>query len=293
MPPFRLPKNLEIQRLKNIFKPTLDKMHDVSQEQRENFYELVLPSLADPVIIKDISLSPRYKCLFKQCLESNKSFSSKQKFIQHLTIMHDQELPQGGSFIAPNDNSTKPGGFWCSKCGHHYCRRDHLQNHIKTSVHCREAIVMDQNPLELKEIEYETLQAIEFSKICENKQFDFKPPQMLAIEWKSSEPNLQYSSKRKIRSLTKSFSLISISNTRPKFEKKSCSFNIVTSYESHLIKSDVENSSLSSGKRKSKDETIENKFKKVKEEPREYVKDDDEIDDDDLLRTLLDFESKK
>ena len=147
---FRLPKNLEILRLKNIYKPILDKMIDVSQQLKDNFYELVLPSFAEPVIIKEISLSPRFKCLFKPCNELNKSFSSKQKFIQHLTIMHDQELPQGGSFISPNDKSTQPGGFWCSKCGHHYCRRDHLQNHIKTSVHCREAIEMDKNPLEVR-----------------------------------------------------------------------------------------------------------------------------------------------
>lgn len=289
---FRLPKNLEIQRLKNIYKPMLDKMIDVSQELKENFYEFVIPSFADPVVIKEISLSPRFRCLFKQCVSLNKSFSSKQKFIQHLTIMHDQELPKGGSFIAPNDKSTKPGGFWCSKCGHHYCRRDHLQNHIKTNVHCREALVLDQNPLELKEIEYDKIQAIEYPVDCEKKVFDFKPPERLAIEWKFNDSKNQATNQKKMRSLTKSFSFISISRNKPKFERKSRSFNIFSSQESSLIESD-NNLEITKGKRHCLDERIQNETKKVKKEPIESNENDTDINDEELLKTLLDFESRK
>ncbi|CAF1027701.1 unnamed protein product [Brachionus calyciflorus] len=159
---FKLPVNLEIERLKRIYKPTLDSYVDVSDGLKNNFYQFVLPSLANPKVVKEISELPRYFCLFDRCKAAQKTFASKQKYVQHLQIQHDQDLPKGGSFISPNDKSTQPGGFWCSNCGHHYCRRDHLNNHIKTNVHCKNASVMHENPLVLKEIEVEQRLAIEY-----------------------------------------------------------------------------------------------------------------------------------
>ncbi|CAF1049451.1 unnamed protein product [Brachionus calyciflorus] len=117
---FKLPINLEIERLKRIYKPTLDSYQDVSVELQNNFYQLVLPSLANPRVVKVISDIPRYFGLFESCKTAQKSFASKQKYVQHLQIQHDKQLPKGGSFISPNDESTQPGGFWCSNCGHHY-----------------------------------------------------------------------------------------------------------------------------------------------------------------------------
>ena len=93
----------------------------------ENFTKYVLSSLAEPVIIPEISNLQRYRCLFSSCVSKvneaypsviGKSFASKQKYVQHLCIDHDQELPGSGQFILANDKSTKAGGFWCSTCGH-------------------------------------------------------------------------------------------------------------------------------------------------------------------------------
>ncbi|CAF1099358.1 unnamed protein product [Brachionus calyciflorus] len=84
---FKLPINLEIERLKRIYKPTLD---------------------TNPRVVKEISDIPRYFCLFESCKTAQKSFASKQKYVQHLQIQHDQQLPKGGSFISPNDRSTQP-----------------------------------------------------------------------------------------------------------------------------------------------------------------------------------------
>ncbi|CAF1068536.1 unnamed protein product [Brachionus calyciflorus] len=166
---FKLPINLEIERLKRIYKPTLESFQDNSVELQNNFYKLVLPSLANPRVVKEISNIPRYFCLFESCKAAQKSFASKQKYVQHLQIQHDQELPKGGSFISPNDKSTQPGGFCCSNCGHHYCRREHLNNHIKTNVHSKNASVMHENPLVLKEIEVEKRLAIEYYPIDSKK----------------------------------------------------------------------------------------------------------------------------
>ncbi|CAF1004499.1 unnamed protein product [Brachionus calyciflorus] len=184
---FKLPVNLERDRLCNFYRPQLDKMVNVSLELKKNFYDFVIPSLAEPRIVKELSDLPRYFCLFQNCKSDGKSFASKQKYIQHLTIIHDQELPLGGSFISPNDKSTKPGGFWCSKCGHHYCRRDHLQHHFKSSVHCRDASILITNPLIQKEIEYESKLAIEYKTepFPKSDKFEFKS--LLAIEWKPVE----------------------------------------------------------------------------------------------------------
>ncbi|CAF1036250.1 unnamed protein product, partial [Brachionus calyciflorus] len=210
-------------------------MFDVPDKLKNNFYELVVPSLADPIVIKSISESPRYLCLFKSCKDLQKSFASKQKFIQHLTICHDQELPKGGSFIAPNDKSTVPGGFWCSKCGHHYCRRDHLQKHFKSSQHCRDADVSLINPVEMHELKYEEQLAIKGPSIPKLDKFDFKPNKCLAIEWKPNESNNLEHKKEPIKTkignmlnkISKSFSMISISDSSKnarKFKTKSKTF---------------------------------------------------------------------
>ena len=290
---FRFPKGLEIERLKKIYKPIVDQMTNVSQEQKNNFYDLVIPSLADPVVMNEISLNPRFKCLFKVCLDENKSFSSKQKFIQHLAIIHDQELPQGGAFIAPKDNSIKPGGFWCSKCGHHYCRRDHLQNHIKSNVHCREAIVLDQNPLEQRDLEYETTKAIEFSRLSEeNKDFKFEHQGLLAIEWKPVV--VEQKTSKSIKSLANSLSMLTLASNRrkPRLEKKSHSLNI------NLYQIQIEPSSPLKPldfKRKCVDDS-DAIVKKIKLESNENIsseKSAEELDDKELLKSLLDYENKK
>ncbi|CAF0980168.1 unnamed protein product [Brachionus calyciflorus] len=304
---FKLPINLEINRLKSIYKPILDRMNDVPQSLKENFYNFVVPSLAEPVLIKSISDNNRYLCLFDECKKNDKSFASKQKYIQHLTICHDQELPRGGSFIAPNDKSTVPGGFWCSKCGHHYCRRDHLQNHFKTSVHCRDASVSLKNPLELRELEYEKRLAIEYPSLPTAVNFEFKPSEQLAIEWKTFQCEKETADKRQIKdngikkimnSISKSLSMLSLSKNKKeassaKLKSKTCE-NIFTINLNLTKEFKVEKETEVTLKRHldDLDEQVEPELKILKTTNMNDRSDTDE-DDDELVRTLLDFEKNK
>ena len=124
------------------------------------FEAYVLPALAKkvPITINGIT-KEKFVCLDPDCIDRKRfnpnlvnkqqlslaptndrydmkpSFVDKQKFYRHLTTMHDQQLPGGGSFIRPNDNSTMPGGFWCSVCGQHFCRLDHFSIHKSTVKH--------------------------------------------------------------------------------------------------------------------------------------------------------------
>ncbi|CAF0969208.1 unnamed protein product [Brachionus calyciflorus] len=300
---FRLPFNMECDRLKNLYSPTIDKMKDVGDDLKENFYSFVIPALARPTIIKEISESERFLCLFPKCKAEGKSFASKQKFIHHLTIIHDQELPQGGSFIAPNDKGTKPGGFWCSKCGHHYCRRDHLQNHLRTSTHCKDGQILLENPLETKELEMEQRLAIEYpnSQLPQNHEFKFEVKEQLAIEWKNNddvEPKSTIRSKIKsnvdslVKKMTKSFSMISFKSKCDNILKtKSKTFdnfnfnNIFTSVERKpnvlCLKREYPEESF---------ECYETKKKKI-----DVILEEKNEDDDDLVlvQTLIEYEKNK
>lgn len=52
-----------------------------------------MPYLSEPKIIMDISQFPRYSCNFEDFKKEEKSFASKQKYVQLLKILHDQNLP--------------------------------------------------------------------------------------------------------------------------------------------------------------------------------------------------------
>jgi hypothetical protein len=71
---------------------------------------------------------PSLDCVLEKTLleegTEKPTFVDMQKYFRHLTTAHDQLLPGGGQFILPKDKSTVPGGFWCSSCGHHFCRQD-------------------------------------------------------------------------------------------------------------------------------------------------------------------------
>lgn len=302
---FKLPTCLEINRLKSIYKPFLDQMTDVPQDLKENFYNFVVPSLAEPVLIKSISDNNRYRCLFDECKKNDKSFASKQKYIQHLTICHDQELPEGGSFITPNDKSTVPGGFWCSKCGHHYCRRDHLQNHFRTSLHCRDATVTLKNPLEVREIENEKRLAIENPSLPTAVNFEFKPNIQLAIEWKPFQCEKLTANKHHVKNnglkkimntISKSFSMLSLSKKKKeeystKFKSKTCE-NIFSSPNLTMI-SKVKNETEVTFKRHLDD--LDEQVQPIKIFKKTNINDRSVLDEDDeeLVKTLLDYEKNR
>ncbi|RNA12045.1 hypothetical protein BpHYR1_036274, partial [Brachionus plicatilis] len=308
---FKLPLNLEIQRLSNIYSPQIAKMTDVNHQQKINFFNLVVPALADPKIIKDLSDMPRFVCNFEECKEETKSFASKQKFVQHLKIMHDQELPGGCMFLYPNDKSTVPGGFWCSVCGHHYCRRDHLQNHIRTSTHCKNASVAVQNPLELRELEIENRLAIEGSSLPKSNSFDFKRIEyksLLSIEWKPvviehhnrlliDKLKEKRESKGCFSKIVKSFSMMTLNRRKDSNEltrKSKTYLNIFTSFDASFNLLNSQNDvhvKNENNKRKLDDCEVDVKNKKLmvaKEEKNE----DEESDDEILIKTLMNFENK-
>ena len=297
---FKMPINLEINRLRNIYGTEISKLTNVNEEQKANFFNLVVPSLADPQIIADISQMPRYICNFEQCKSESKSFSSKQKFIQHLKILHDQELPAGCNFLYPNDKATVPGGFWCSICGHHYCRRDHLQNHIRTNSHCKNGNVSLINPLVMKELQVEEHLALEAPSIPKSEKFEFKPKNtLLAIEWipidKSNDQNSNQNLKTRtitdcIKKITKSLSMFSISRKKScKIEKKSNTFQNIFSISSVHFASNLHPIINPETKRKLDDD----EFEQVKTKKLLVIREDLSDEEDQLLiNSLNSFENK-
>ncbi|CAF1021457.1 unnamed protein product [Brachionus calyciflorus] len=310
---FKLPVNLERDRLKNFYRPQLDKMNHVSEDLKKNFYDFVIPSLAEPKVIKEVSDVPRYLCYFVNCKKEVKSFASKQKFVQHLTIIHDQELPEGGSFISPNDKSTIPGGFWCSKCGHHYCRRDHLQHHFKSNLHCREAEILLVNPLIQKEIAYEQRKAIEYpsNPLPRCEKFNFKPKEVLAIEWKTDKDILHSEAKSNsenmnkkggdfIKKISKSLSMFSISKSKktslfdkPKSKTIDNIFNLNITFKSEKLAFELnENSNF--GKRKLENDICEAAkikiFKNEQDQKKAIAFQDNDEDDVAMINALINFE---
>ncbi|RMZ97738.1 hypothetical protein BpHYR1_049354, partial [Brachionus plicatilis] len=305
---FKLPVSLEINRLNHFYSQIIEKMIDVEENQKLNFFNLVIPSLAEPVIISDISDNPRFVCNFLECKEENKSFASKQKFIQHLKIFHDQELPGACSFLYPNDKATIPGGFWCSDCGHHYCRRDHLQNHFKTSTHCKNATISSTNPLELREIEIEKMFAIEDGSLQKNHDFKFNSLQyesLLSIEWKPTEKKPEEIDSKKpendvnavktcFKKLAKSFSMISIAKKKSnnfKQKSKTCDniFSLVDiSFKKTNTNMEIKNECTDLKRKKPNDFFDESFIKKKNFSMNEKI-----IDDEDqiLIDSLNYFES--
>ncbi|RMZ94147.1 hypothetical protein BpHYR1_050356 [Brachionus plicatilis] len=310
---YKLPTNLEINRLRSIYGQEVDKIPNVSEQQKNNFFNLVLPSLAKPILCKEISDLPRFVCNFPECKEETKSFASKQKFVQHLKIMHDQDLPGSCSFLYPNDKSTVPGGFWCSVCGHHYCRRDHLQNHMRTSSHCRNASISLKNPLEIREIEIENRLAIEESTLPKLECFEFKSVEydsMLSIEWKPIENNPDQAPRRSnlnvkpkssysscFNKIAKSLSMMTIGNKKIDknlvHKSKTCLniFNFTNiSFSSNDTENELNGITL---KRKISEESTEPKCKKVfSSKEAEVSKKEEEDEDQILIDTLNYFENK-
>lgn len=280
---YKPPLNLQIENMKRQYSQIIKNIPKEQENLKNNFVNLVIPSLCEPKILSEISFKPRYICLFKDCSEQKKSFASKQKFIQHLKIIHDHELPMGGAFISPNDKSTQPGGFWCSVCGHHYCRRDHLLNHFKTSIHCTNAEVSFINPLELKDIEYEEKLSITNCGDEKNNLY-LNEGKMRAICWKENSNDEKTKESDQftdedliINRMNSSFSMISINN-EPKIECK----RSVTIYSFHS--KFFEN--LHAPKRKNnEDDYVEPKKSKQSSESLE--------EDEEILNVLLKFENSK
>lgn len=299
----KMPINLEIKRLQKIYDPEIAKLSNVTEEQKINFISLVLPSLAEPQVFNEISQLPRYICSFDNCKKEEKSFSSKQKYVQHLKIIHDQDLPGACSFLYPNDKATVPGGFWCSVCGHHYCRRDHLQNHIRTNTHCLNANICLQNPLEMKELEVEERLAIEAPNIPKSDIFNFKRKEsLLAIEWnplKCQEKEANFPNKKEktifndsFKKITKSLSMISISKIkRSNLERKSKTLGNIFSLQNITFADTQHIKKKEEIKRKNEDD----QFELIKTKKLMVTKNEIESDDEDqlLVNSLIKFENNK
>lgn len=127
-------KNIED--LLTRFKSIIDSEEDSKSNTVNEFINKVIPALANPIIIKDISNCPRFVCHFEHCIEHMKSFSTRQKFIYHLINIHGKRLPQGGNFLLKNDKGIKNEGFKCSKCYRVFTRKDHYVSHCKKSLEC-------------------------------------------------------------------------------------------------------------------------------------------------------------
>ena len=132
-------------KLRVLYRDALEGKIENNMEKIGFFENYVLPSLAKQceVTVNGICRK-KYACLFPDCVSKKTllddgtekpTFVDMQKYFRHLTTAHDQLLPGGGQFILPNDKSTVPGGFWCSSCGHHFCRQDSFKTHKNTAKH--------------------------------------------------------------------------------------------------------------------------------------------------------------
>ena len=185
----------------------------ISKELVLNFFNFVMPSLAEPVILKDISSKPRFRCLFAKCMEINQTYSTKQKYIYHLCIFHDHELPEQGKFLCPNDRSNRKNGFLCEYCPLRFNRKDHFLNHMKKAHNYMEP-----------EYDREFLREIKIEPIEESSN--------MIYEYNSYKKSaLDYFAELPINSICKSMSLFDFKDNEDS-KKKSLS-NIIKSNSIH------------------------------------------------------------
>lgn len=129
----------EFNKLETKYRTLIDQIAIKTNEQCTNFFSYVFPSLSSPTRAEN---KWRFPCNFPTCCgkepaparqDKIRSYCSKQKLIQHLLLHHADQLPGGGSFLAPNDNCVAQGGFSCSKCASTFARKDHFDYHMKNS----------------------------------------------------------------------------------------------------------------------------------------------------------------
>ncbi|CAF1036269.1 unnamed protein product [Brachionus calyciflorus] len=121
-------KKEEINRLLEKYAHVIDGKIEFNIHKISNFKNLVIPTLAQQ--FKEQSVLVRYFCLFSNCIPHKKSYSTRQKYVQHLCLKHAHQLPGQGLFLLNNDHNIQFGGFRCEKCNRLFRRKDHLQSHI-------------------------------------------------------------------------------------------------------------------------------------------------------------------
>jgi hypothetical protein len=101
------------------------------------FYETVLPSLATQAIVpKQNDLFKRFICLDEKCLLTLISFSTKQSYIRHVIEKHGNKLPVNGDFLS-NQTTVGYKVFDCARCKLSFNRKDHLDQHLRSSLHIK------------------------------------------------------------------------------------------------------------------------------------------------------------
>lgn len=133
----------EINRLREKYAHVLNGRLEFNIHKISNFVNLVIPTLAEQ--FKD-QTKVRYNCLFSVCIPHKRSYQTKQKYIQHLYLKHSNLLPGNGIFLLNNDNNMCVNGFWCSKCGKNFQRKDHLYSHFRKVVKCSNGEIMIIDP---------------------------------------------------------------------------------------------------------------------------------------------------
>ncbi|CAF1049432.1 unnamed protein product [Brachionus calyciflorus] len=138
-------KDQEINRLKEKYKNVLSGRLEMNHQKIMNFVSLIIPVLTEQ--FKDQS-DVRYNCLFSNCNIENRSYVSKQKFIQHLCQKHGHQLPDQGIFLLNGDSNFRFGGFDCEKCVRNFTRKDHFKNidckkNQKSNEDCLSEVVND------------------------------------------------------------------------------------------------------------------------------------------------------
>lgn len=136
-------KTEEINRLKEKYENVLNGKIECNMHKISNFVNLVIPILAQQY--KDQS-KIRYNCLFSNCIPHKRSYQTKQKYVQHVYLKHSNLLPGQGLFLINQDQNISCNGFWCSKCGKNFKRKDHLQNHINKVKTCSSGSILTKNP---------------------------------------------------------------------------------------------------------------------------------------------------
>lgn len=134
-------KDEDINRLKEKYKDVLSGRLEMNHHKISNFVTLIIPVLAEQY--KD-QTNVRYNCLFSDCIPFNRSYITKQKYIQHLCLKHPHQLPGQGIFLLNSDSNIRFGGFNCEKCGRNFKRKDHFFNHSR-NIDCKKEKANESN----------------------------------------------------------------------------------------------------------------------------------------------------
>lgn len=120
------------------YEHVLSGSYDSDKSKIETFRNYVLKTISEPYYEKRGGFFRlKFNCLFALCASKCSSFSTKQKYLEHVVNYHGNELPGEGAFLVSNDSSFLVGGFQCIKCAHVYSRRDKFLGHLATNDECR------------------------------------------------------------------------------------------------------------------------------------------------------------